>query len=104
KSRGPAKKAPVVSETDPSAVLNKLMDCPCAPLTLREVLGVSKELRMALQDAIKPRAVAKTLLSTTLESEDARISQGLIHLDVRIAGSSVLAIIDTGSQLNVMTE
>jgi hypothetical protein len=78
------------------------------PMSLREIMVTSKELRTEIQDMIKVKNVRAVLLGKALDhpliaSMGWPRSEGvLIKLDLRTGGRLVCAIIDTGSQLDIV--
>jgi hypothetical protein len=89
-------------------------------LTAGEVLGISKKLSGLLAELIKPRTVVKRgmyvgnvpkLGDENLADRfhitgipEARMKEALIELPIKIRGNSLKAVINTGSQLNIVSE
>ncbi|KIK32306.1 hypothetical protein CY34DRAFT_47834, partial [Suillus luteus UH-Slu-Lm8-n1] len=104
---------------NPRSVLDQILKVPIA-LTAGEVLGVSKELSGLLTKLIRPRAAVRRGMyvgsSPNLGDEnsangfsaaripEARTKEALIELPIKIGGKSLKAVIDTGSQLNIVSE
>ncbi|KAG1830914.1 hypothetical protein EV424DRAFT_1279937, partial [Suillus variegatus] len=100
-------------------VLNRILNVP-VEITAGEILGVSKELAGLLAESIKPKTMTKkdihlvydSLKKNKSEAEgfritgspEARTKEALIELPIRIHGNSLKAVIDTGSQLNIVSE
>ncbi|KIK31499.1 hypothetical protein CY34DRAFT_32184, partial [Suillus luteus UH-Slu-Lm8-n1] len=101
------------------SVLNQILNVPVA-LTAGEVLGVSKELSGLLTELIRPRAAVRKGMyvgyGPNFGNEnsangfritgipEARTKEALIELPIKIGGNSLKAVIDTGSQLNIVSE
>lgn len=95
------------STIDEKDVLEKLLSIPVT-LELREVLGSSKEIRTSLNDIIKARNTKTAAMVAEYGNPMiafATRSRGLlIRMKVEMEGREILAIIDTGSQINVVKE
>ncbi|KAG1782092.1 hypothetical protein EV702DRAFT_932089, partial [Suillus placidus] len=101
------------------SVLSRILSVPIA-LTMGQVLGVSKELSGLLVEMIKPRTVARGETHLTYipklgnenmannfrikGNSEAWMREALIELPIKIGGNSLKAVIDTGSQLNIVLE
>ena len=101
---------------DPQKVFKKMMDTQVS-LQIGELFGVSKPLSNMMQDAIRPKQ-AKTNYIEEPEQVKANLvrerpltvsaaayapSKGsLIKLDITCNGRPITAIVDTGSQLNII--
>ncbi|KAG2079508.1 uncharacterized protein F5147DRAFT_592260, partial [Suillus discolor] len=81
------------------SVLNRILNIPVA-LTAGEILGVSKEISGLLAESIKPRTMVRK--ETHLVYNPTK--EALIELPIKIHGNSLKAVIDTGSQLNIVSE
>ncbi|KAL1684627.1 hypothetical protein GGG16DRAFT_106850, partial [Schizophyllum commune] len=120
RGRGPSRIAPIAHETNSKGVVDKVLGQPIT-LTLREMIGVSsKQVQREFQEVMRPRSLARlptggaatvNVAGTNLETPigpEAYAAQmdedNLIRLDLLCEGTPVKAIIDTGSQLNVMRE
>ncbi|KAJ7018497.1 hypothetical protein C8F04DRAFT_1327408 [Mycena alexandri] len=92
---------------DKKAVLDRIMDTQI-PMSLRELFVTSKEIRTEIQDLIKVKNVRAVLLGSTrhhplIASLNWPREEGvLIKIDMTTNGKQVCAIIDTGSQLDVV--
>ena len=82
-------------------------------LTLGKLLGASKEIAFDLQEHLRPHNKAVTALGCKFITAETKKQKkpssddkdsNLIHLEVMYNGHPITAIIDTGSQLNVMKE
>ncbi|KAJ7171350.1 hypothetical protein C8R46DRAFT_1216918 [Mycena filopes] len=87
------------------AIVKRLLDLEI-PLTVREVLVASKEIRNEIQDVIRLKNVKAVLLghdSPLIANWAWPRSEGvLIRVEMEIGGRRVVAIVDTGSQLDVV--
>jgi hypothetical protein len=90
-------------------VMNKILDVPVMML-LQDLLGLSRELCSGLQDMIKIKNSKMTVSALGQKEPSVAtsfISQNrglLIHIKVECEGTPIDAIIDTGSELNVVKE
>ncbi|KAG1717348.1 hypothetical protein EDD22DRAFT_793630, partial [Suillus occidentalis] len=114
-----SRRSELADGTSPRSILNQILNVPVA-LTAGEVLGVSKELSGLLAELIKPRTVVRKgmyvgsnpkLVDENLADgfritriPEARTKEALIELPIEIGGNSLKAVIDTGSQLNIVSE
>ncbi|KAG2738447.1 hypothetical protein P692DRAFT_20758432, partial [Suillus brevipes Sb2] len=114
-----SRRSEISDGTSARSVLNQILNVPVA-LTAGEVLGVSKELSGLLAELIRPRAVVKKGMyvgyGPNLGNEnsangfritgipEARTKEALIELPIKIGGNSLKAVINTGSQLNIVSE
>lgn len=115
------KKAPrqseVQSQVDQRNVLGRILSQPVT-LQVGEVFGISKEMTLGLRDVLKPKPALKTQLVQYMEDkptigrrEDvqaliaasfaSRKKGTLIKLPMTCEGRPIMAIVDTGSQLNI---
>ncbi|KAJ7221228.1 hypothetical protein B0H12DRAFT_984065, partial [Mycena haematopus] len=88
-------------------VMDRILDVQI-PMSLRELMVTSKELRTEFQDLIKVKNVRAVLMGSS-RSHPALTNLGwprtdgiLIKIEMQTSGNTVCAIIDTGSQLNVV--
>ncbi|KAJ7604058.1 hypothetical protein DFH06DRAFT_1349777 [Mycena polygramma] len=89
-------------------------NCMKAPVqsTVGEMLAVSKELRTLAMDRIKTRAVKAVMMTRDRRAMVAHVAEYpwseedgiLIKINMEIEGRTVVAVIDTGSQLDVIRE
>ncbi|KAG2045890.1 hypothetical protein BDR06DRAFT_866702, partial [Suillus hirtellus] len=100
-------------------VLNRILNVP-VELTAGEILGVSKELSGLLAESIKPKTVSRKDVHLAYdvhrahepeagsfrasEGFEAKAKEALIELPIMINGCNLKAVIDTGSQLNIVSE
>jgi len=103
----PLRTSPIANHVDRSSVLNRLLDAR-VELAVGEVFGVSRELSTMLADAIKARNV-KSQAPVGLTTRSAAVfrtkTRGLlIKITMECDGIPIEAIIDTGSQLNIVNE
>jgi hypothetical protein len=105
-----------ISKTvDPRAILDKAFNAPIT-LTVREIIGVSKEVSSLMQDAIRYRRTAEVEqnVSAAVTTANPPKKKGvayhqhnhrqgtLIKITLECDGHPIRAIIDTGSTLNIM--
>ncbi|KAJ7173091.1 hypothetical protein C8R43DRAFT_944126 [Mycena crocata] len=90
-------------------VMNRILDTQ-VPLSIREIMVTSKDLRSDFQDLIKVKNVKAVLLGNSEDHHAVlahvdwpRIDGILIKVEMETNGRIVCAIIDTGSQLDVIT-
>ncbi|KAF8146052.1 hypothetical protein K438DRAFT_1991221 [Mycena galopus ATCC 62051] len=97
----------LTSTVDTQNIMERILDTPVL-MTMREIMVTSKELRTEFQDLIKVKNVRAVLLG---ESKNhpliaavgwPRTDGILIKIDMKTGGNDVCAIIDTGSQLDVV--
>ncbi|KAJ7130390.1 hypothetical protein C8R44DRAFT_614069, partial [Mycena epipterygia] len=92
---------------DRMSLMDRILDVPVT-MTLREVMVTSKELRTEFQDLIKVKNVKAVLLGNSqdhplIANLDWPRTEGiLIKIEMETNGKPVCAIIDTGSQLDVV--
>ncbi|KAA1476736.1 hypothetical protein DENSPDRAFT_754101, partial [Dentipellis sp. KUC8613] len=90
---------------DPSKLMSELLKTPFS-VTIGELLGVSREMAQLLSENLKMKS--GSLLTTTDETSPEAFVFGakthglLISINMECNGSPVRAIIDTGSELNVV--
>ena len=104
KLRGP-RQSEVSSQIDTKAVVQEILNTEIS-LPLRKILGTSKEISHTLQEYIRPRNrpnIAPTLTANqTLPIEPTEENGSLIRVLLEYKGIPIEAIIDTGSQLNIV--
>jgi hypothetical protein len=93
------RKSAVSAHVDPMAVLTRLLSTP-VQLQVGEILGISKELSGLLNESIKLKTGKPLVASSFLT----RTRGLLIKLQMECEGKPLVAIIDTGSQLNVVSK
>ncbi|EPT00031.1 hypothetical protein FOMPIDRAFT_1123326, partial [Fomitopsis schrenkii] len=90
----------VQAQVDQWQLLGKVLSTPVT-LQVGEVFGMSKEMSHHLQEVLKPAkspAANKNVVATAFIPRTKGI---LIHLRMEIDDKPIMAIIDTGSQLNI---
>ena len=99
------------SKTEPKNIVQGILNTEIS-LPLRDLLGASKELSASLQEVIKFKNQAKPL-ATHIATQDVYINaftripkndEPLIKLNMKCDSNPVTAVIDTGSQLNVVSK
>jgi hypothetical protein len=111
KSDSAARKKPeprtsdVAQGTDLDLIIEQLLNTPAPWARMRDILGASKELSARLADflKLKPRAASdpQTLLAAAVTTP---VTRGLlIRLRMTCYGRPVDCIIDTGSELNIVS-
>lgn len=114
-----ARRSEVAVITKPLGILNQMLNTRIE-LAFGEVLGISRELSSLLGDKIKPKSVSTTAASLPITKSERppppvqslpiatsfhTKSRGLlIQLQMQCAGRPITAIIDTGSQLNIVNK
>ncbi|KAJ7232610.1 hypothetical protein B0H12DRAFT_1028944, partial [Mycena haematopus] len=86
-------------------IVDRILDLEL-PITVREVLAASKEIRNGLQDTVRLKNVKAVLMGAdsplVAQWTWPRTDGVLIRIEMEICGRRVVAIVDTGSQLNVV--
>ncbi|KAJ7212757.1 hypothetical protein B0H12DRAFT_1033161, partial [Mycena haematopus] len=86
-------------------IVDRILDLEL-PITVREVLAASKEIRNGLQDTVRLKSVKAVLMGSgfplVAQWTWPRTDGVLIRIEMEICGRRVVAIVDTGSQLNVV--
>ncbi|KAJ3019325.1 hypothetical protein NUW54_g112 [Trametes sanguinea] len=101
RSRMPVRRSQLNQEVDSEAILNKILDSQLT-LSVREVVGVSKDVAGRLQDVLKvKRAEFVPPPATNLVTTH---TGALICVEVECNHRPVSFIVDTGSQLNIISE
>lgn len=101
RERLPVRRSQLNREVDSEAILKKILDSPLT-MSVREVVGVSKEVANRLQDVLKvKRAEFVQSPSTNLVTS---ATGSLIRLEMECNQHPVSFIVDTGSQLNIISE
>lgn len=109
KGKNTGRQSELSSQTESHEVVNKILDVAVS-MPLRDILGTSKELCSGIQDMIriKNSKIATTALSRKepiVASSLVDENQGLlIQITVECEGTPMDAIIDTGSQVNIVRE
>jgi hypothetical protein len=99
------------SKTEPKHIVQEILNTEIS-LPLRDLLGASKELSTSLQEVIKFKNQVKPIASHMV-TQDVYINaisrvlkndEPLIKLNMKCDSNPVTAVIDTGSQLNVVSK
>jgi hypothetical protein len=100
--RKPLRKSAVSAHINPFKILDQVLSTK-VELAVGEVIGVSRELSMLLADSIKVKnqPFVPVGLATSFRTKTRGL---LIKLSMECDGNSIQAIIDTGSQLNIISE
>ena len=89
----------ISSQVNPQDVVYKILSTPIT-LAVGEVMGVSKELSSMFQDVLKFKSTKpETHIVSFVENS---VRGNLIKLDIVCNGKIINAIVDTGSELNIM--
>jgi len=100
--RKPLRKSAVSAHINPFKILDQVLSTK-VELAVGEVIGVSRELSMLLADSIKVKN--QTFTPVGLATSFRTKTRGLlIKLAMECDGNSIQAIVDTGSQLNIVSE
>lgn len=97
----------IAMHTKPMSILNQMLNTR-VDLAIGEVLGISKELSGMFNDKIKfktpPKPIAPVITSFPVKATTfhAKNSALLIKIEMHVSGRPVVAIIDTGSMLNIV--
>ncbi|KAJ6608881.1 hypothetical protein B0H10DRAFT_1920769, partial [Mycena sp. CBHHK59/15] len=110
KPKGNTRQSELSAQVEKGAVVNKVLDT-LITLPLRELLANSRELSNGVQDLLKMRNPAK-VTAYALRRDDPMIAATfvarnrgfLIEMLLECGGKTITAIIDTGSQLNIVRE
>ncbi|EIW52024.1 uncharacterized protein TRAVEDRAFT_84853, partial [Trametes versicolor FP-101664 SS1] len=95
-----------VSKTvDPVKIAEKLLDLPVT-LPVREIAGCSREVASSLIDMLKLKKVDTVPVASILPTTNLITSRtgSLIRLQMECNFMPVTFIVDTGSQLNIISE
>ncbi|GJE97289.1 hypothetical protein PsYK624_135050 [Phanerochaete sordida] len=116
------RRSDVQAQSDPKNMLSKVLNAPIT-IAVGELLGVSKEMAQQVQEVIKPKNAAskakgdEKAVVTQYEARQlpsqapacataitfpSRPRGQLIRLKLEVDGNPITAIIDTGSQLNIV--
>jgi len=98
------RKSAVSAHIDPMNIMNQLLDARVS-LAVGEVLGVSRELSGMLSDSIKLKSGKTPSVPVGFTASFRPKTRGLlIKIQIDCDGMPIEAIIDTGSQLNIVSE
>ncbi|OBZ68421.1 hypothetical protein A0H81_11430 [Grifola frondosa] len=112
KNRGPNRTSAISKEVDPAGIMNRILNIPFT-ISVGELFGVSKEVSQQLQNVLKvkkveaapgPAANLVSGFSADLVSGINETRSPLIRLTMDCNDKPVNFIIDTGSQLNIISE
>ena len=124
KTQNGPRQSEISSQVDPREVCQEILDTTVL-LLLRKLLGTSKELSVSMQEIIKfknmvkptqqvithapleelTRSARNAVYNSTTESRPKpNLEELLIRLTLYCEGRPIQAVIDTGSQLNVISE
>ncbi|KAF9526832.1 hypothetical protein CPB83DRAFT_735508, partial [Crepidotus variabilis] len=105
KTRGAPRQSEVSSQIDTKAVVQEILNTEIS-LPLRKILGTSKEISHTLQEYIRPRnRPSQVTFANNPAVYSATEAQGvLIRVQLEYNGIPIIAIVDTGSQLNIVRE
>jgi len=99
-----ARQSAVSAHVDPMDVMNQVLNTRVT-LAVGEVLGISKELSALVSESIKVKSVKPPLVPVGLATSFRPKTRGLlIKITLECDGQPIEAIIDTGSQLNIVSE
>ena len=102
KPRPASKTSQISKDVDPGVVLDKILDTPVT-LPIREIVGSSKEVSACLQDAIKVKKVdLGQPITSNLVTKNKQDS--LIHIEMKYKDTPIDFIVDTGSELNIISQ
>jgi hypothetical protein len=94
----------VSAHVDPVNVMNQLLNTRIT-LAVGEVLGISRELSSMVSDSIKIKSTKTPSVPVGLATSFRPKTRGLlIKITLECDGAPIEAIIDTGSQLNIVSE
>jgi hypothetical protein len=100
----PSRQSAVSAHVDPMNVMNQLLNTRVT-LAVGEVLGISRELSSMVSESIKVKSVKPSPVSVGLATSFRPKTRGLlIRITLECDGVPIEAIIDTGSQLNIVSE
>lgn len=97
----PPRLSQLSKEVSSDTILNKILDSTLS-MTVREVVGVSKDVAGRLQDILRVRKAEFVQLPTT--NLVTAHTGALIRVEVECNHKPVSFIVDTGSQLNIISE
>ncbi|PIL36991.1 hypothetical protein GSI_00683 [Ganoderma sinense ZZ0214-1] len=101
KPRPASKTSQISKDVDPGVVLDKILDTPVT-LPIRDIVGSSKEVSACLQDAIKVKKVdLGQPITSNLVTKNKHDS--LIHIEMKYKNTPIDFIVDTGSELNIIS-
>ncbi|KZP29953.1 hypothetical protein FIBSPDRAFT_726795, partial [Athelia psychrophila] len=93
----------VSAHTRPMSILNQMLNTRI-DLAFGEVLGMSKELSGLMCDKIKLKSIKAPPQANVAASFQTKSRENLINLHMECDGRPIRAIIDTGSELNIVSK
>ncbi|KAJ7143256.1 hypothetical protein C8R46DRAFT_1233031 [Mycena filopes] len=105
--QSPGRQSEITATVDREEVMDRILDVQ-VPLSLRELMVTSKDLRNEFQDLIKVKNICAVLLNespgkTAMAGMNwPRSDRVLIKVEMETNGQPITAIIDRGSQLDVV--
>ena len=110
KGRSLGRQSELSTQTESQQVIRNILDVPVV-MPLRDLLGSSKEICSGIQDVIRVKNTKPAITVTSREEPtvlgstfSSRTRGILIRFSVELEGKPIVAIMDTGSQLNVVSE
>ncbi|KDQ62220.1 hypothetical protein JAAARDRAFT_107399, partial [Jaapia argillacea MUCL 33604] len=91
-------KSELSRKVDTGSILTQILATSC-PMTVGEVVGLSKDIAGELQDLLKVQK-PETTSSTVVYMEER--GRPVITVPVEVNGRKVQAIIDSGSEINIL--
>ncbi|KAI0349796.1 hypothetical protein OH77DRAFT_1414305, partial [Trametes cingulata] len=101
RQRQPLRQSQLNREVDSDAILKRILDSELT-LSVREVVGVSKDISNRLQDALKVKRA--DFVAPPVSNLVTTHAGALIRVEVECNQKPVSFIVDTGSQLNLISE
>ena len=122
KSRSGPRQSELTTQVNLNTVLDEILDTPI-PLSIRKILGTSKELSSGMFDRVKlknqPKQVppaepaGRVLMNNSITGNtptmrmltkfEREAAENLIRLTFQCHGNPITAVIDTGSEINVVS-
>ena len=108
KAENHVRKLPIQSEltkqAKPDQILDRILKTPLT-MSVGEVIGTSRDISHQLQELMRgkrPTPTSKVEFISAYMNSDSK--QPLVRTEVRCEGKPILAVIDTGSEMNVASE
>ncbi|PPQ76829.1 hypothetical protein CVT26_002425 [Gymnopilus dilepis] len=102
----PARQSEISREVDTHEVVKEILDTPIT-IPIRKIIGSSKEIATDLQDIIKlrnNRALSAAVNNSQIAHEVLALPKGrLIKIPLSHKGQALSAIVDTGSEINIIS-
>ena len=107
-TRRPGRKSELSSKINDSQIIDKLLEVS-VPLKISEILAVSPRVANSVSDLMKPRNQASLKAPITYEVNTSSMvnmatQRSLIKILLKTDGGPLNAIVDTGSQINVVNK